>query len=364
MATPEETTWDIEPHTAVKHKILQNYLNAWFPILNRYHARVIYLDGFSGPGVYKGGEPGSPIIALMTAKEHFSPINGEIVFLFVEERADRVANLQLEVSKQNLPQNYKVHIESGQFETIVSKILDDLEKGGMNLAPTFAFVDPFGFSGLPFTLMERLLRHDRSEAFITFMVDSINRFLTAPNNEIREHIGKLFGTDEVFDIVSGHGDHRVRKLTQLYQRQLGKIGRYVRSFEMRDRNDKVIYYLQFVTKHPKGHLKMKEAMWQVDSEGDFGFSDATDPSQQILFHAEHDKQLFEILTESFGGKTVDVAKVRQFVQDQTAFIDKHVTKSLRYGEANSKLNVKDIKTDGKKRRKNSFPDGTIVMFSS
>jgi len=134
MATPEETTWDIEPHTAVKHKILQNYLSAWFPILNRYHRRVIYLDGFSGPGIYKGGEPGSPIIALRTANEHFRPIDGEAVFLFVEDRADRVANLRLEVSKLTLPQNYKVHIESGHFEAIVSKILDDLEKDGKSLA--------------------------------------------------------------------------------------------------------------------------------------------------------------------------------------------------------------------------------------
>jgi len=211
--------------------------------------------------------------------------------------------------------------------------------------------------------MGRLLRHDRSEAFITFMVDSINRFVNAPNSEIREHIRNLFGTDEVFNIVSGSGD-RVRKLTQLYQRQLGTVGRYVRSFEMRDRNDKVIYYLQFVTKHQLGHLKMKEAMWQVDSEGDFSFSDATDPSQQILFRAEHEKQLFEILIGSFKGQTVDVSQVRQFVREQTAYIDKHLTQSLLYGEGNSKLQVKDVKKDGKKRRRNTFPDGTIVTFSA
>jgi len=35
------------------------------------------------------------------------------------------------------------------------------------LAPTFAFIDPFGFSGIPFTLIERLLKCKRSEAFVT-----------------------------------------------------------------------------------------------------------------------------------------------------------------------------------------------------
>jgi len=123
--------------------------------------------------------------------------------------------------------------------------------------------------------------NERSEALITFMVDSINRFITARDDEIRHHIMGLFGTDEVFKVVSTSGDG-VKKLTQLYQSQLKKVGRFVRSFEMRDRNDRIIYYLQFVTRHRLGHLKMKEAMWQVDSEGDFSFSDATDPKQQVL----------------------------------------------------------------------------------
>ena len=64
MATPIETLWEIDPHTRAKHEILQRYLEAWFPILSSYHHRIVYIDGFAGPGRYKGGELGSPIIAL------------------------------------------------------------------------------------------------------------------------------------------------------------------------------------------------------------------------------------------------------------------------------------------------------------
>lgn len=362
MTTPHETTWQIEPHTTTKHKILRNYLNAWFPILNRYNRRLVFLDGFSGPGIYRGGEPGSPIIALKAASEHFRPIDGEAVFLFIEERADRAENLRQEVAKLDLPGNFRVEVESSQFEPTVTKILDDLDKEGKGLAPTFAFVDPFGFSGLPFNLLERLLRHERSEAFITLMVDPINRFLTTPNDEIRAHIRDLFGTDEVFNVVSGSGD-RVKKLTQLYQSQLQKLARFVRSFEMRDRNDKVIYYLQFVTKHPLGHLKMKEAMWQIDSERDFSFSDATNPAQEVLFRTEHDRALFGTLRESFAGQRTEVSRIRTFVQDETAYIDKHLRSSLRYGERVGAIRVESQKSDGKKRKKNSFPDEAIITFT-
>jgi len=50
MTTPKETLWDIDPHTTAKHEILQRYMKAWFPILGSYHHRIVYIDGFAGPG--------------------------------------------------------------------------------------------------------------------------------------------------------------------------------------------------------------------------------------------------------------------------------------------------------------------------
>ena len=65
---PKDTIWPIEPHTCAKHQILRKYLDAWLPILGTYNKRIVYIDGFAGPGEYKGGEPGSPIIALEAAR--------------------------------------------------------------------------------------------------------------------------------------------------------------------------------------------------------------------------------------------------------------------------------------------------------
>lgn len=67
---PLPTIWSIEPHTEAKHRILEEYLKAWFPILSRFHKRILYIDGFAGPGVYEEGEIGSPIIALQCLLEH------------------------------------------------------------------------------------------------------------------------------------------------------------------------------------------------------------------------------------------------------------------------------------------------------
>ena len=58
MAGPKETIWEAAPHTLAKHVILTSYLQAWFPILAKYNGRIVYYDGFAGPGLYSGGGEG------------------------------------------------------------------------------------------------------------------------------------------------------------------------------------------------------------------------------------------------------------------------------------------------------------------
>ena len=90
----ESVTWKMENHTKAKHEILRKYLAAWFPILSRFSKRILYIDGFAGPGIYKGGEYGSPVIAIRTATEHILKHRfNEIVFLFIEKDKERSEKL-------------------------------------------------------------------------------------------------------------------------------------------------------------------------------------------------------------------------------------------------------------------------------
>ena len=87
MAIPKETLWPLEPHTLGKHRVLKSYLDAWLPIMGKRNRRILFIDGFAGPGKYKGGEDGSPLIALKALKNHAarSAITAEVVFIFVEK---------------------------------------------------------------------------------------------------------------------------------------------------------------------------------------------------------------------------------------------------------------------------------------
>jgi three-Cys-motif partner protein len=100
-------------------------------------------------------EPGSPIIALEAAKNHCANIKGELVFWFVEEDADRAAHLESRIDAMQLPAHIDVNIAKGTFAEDLTDILDGLDEENGRLAPTFALIDPFGFSGIPYAIIRR-----------------------------------------------------------------------------------------------------------------------------------------------------------------------------------------------------------------
>ena len=367
MALPSDTLWEIDPHTKVKHEILRRYLGAWFAILGKDNRQINYVDGFCGPGCYKGGESGSPIIALEVASEHKVRMACKIVFWFIDERQDRINNLRNIIDDKKIPSNFRVEAMCGKFHEILGPELRRISGQHQQLYPTFAFIDPFGFSGIPLSVIEMLLKNARCEVFITFMVDSINRFIEHPEGSIREHIVEAFGTGDALQIAMEDGD-RVQKLRMLYQRQLEKTAEFVRHFEMRNIKDRILYYLFFVSNHSKGHTRMKEAMWRIAPGGEFSFSDATNPDQQVMFEDQskelfHD-QLFDILLKEFRNKgQVSCGSVRVFIEDKTSFIKKHMTDTLKIEEGAGRVIVAPTKTDGKKRRRNTYPDSSLITFN-
>jgi three-Cys-motif partner protein len=359
------TVWPIEAHTKAKHEILRNYLNAWFPILSKWSGRIIYLDGFAGPGVYAAGEVGSPVIAVQTALEHTQRERfKEIIFFFIEKDPER-AKMLLQVLRQrfpNLPPNMKYEIQGAAFEPTFERVLDDVEKKEAKLAPTFAFLDPFGFTGFPMKLIGRVMGYDRCEVMITFMASFVRRFL----DELREPaLTDLFGTDEWKKAREiENSDERLRFLLDLYENQLRRVGRatHVRSFGMIGSHNQIIYYLVYGTKHWKGLDVMKEAMWKVDRRGTYTFSDLTDVGQAYLIDYNTDPHWIpsaaKMIHEHFRGRTVKENKVHEFVAVGTPFIYRKTI--LKYMETCSPPLILNVSP---RTRSLSYPEGCNITFS-
>jgi len=132
--------WPAEPHTLAKIEIVRRYVYLWFSILASHSAkRLVYIDGFAGPGEYRNSHEGSPVAALVAAKQALErPGSGlkskECCFLFVEKRKEFADHLRQLISQIPWPSQIKWTVEEGTFEQRVGGILEQLKKDQQQLA--------------------------------------------------------------------------------------------------------------------------------------------------------------------------------------------------------------------------------------
>lgn len=374
MDDSDPKMWEYPEHTEAKHDILGHYLDAWYPILSSTHGRILVLDGFAGRGRYNDGSPGSPIIALDHLLKHSSwprMSHREFVFLFIEHDPDNVASLNQaltdyraawEAENGPWPANVKYDVREGTFADNAAEICELLEQQKARLAPTFAFIDPFGWTGMPMELVARLLNHPSCEVFINFMVGFINRFVTHPHQG--QNMNELFGLD-VDQILADHnGGDRVEHLRDVYVQQLIDVAGFlhVRWFAMRNHTGNVGYYLLHGTRSPLGVEKMKDAMWKTAPGGDYSFSDRL-AGLDVLFQPEADLEpLRKALLEQFAGQSGVV--VNPFLQEwvilHTPYRKPHLTQVLREmeKEPGSKIHV-----NRPKGPRQQFAAGVTIDFA-
>src|SRR4051812_45849409 len=104
----------------------------------------------------------------------------------------RAAVLQSIVDSLGLPARFSVKIEAGKtFEQAFNDFQSRHSAQTVKWPPTFAFVDPFGWTGVPFNIVESILKQASCEVFVTFMYEEINRFLD--HKEQVTNFDSLFG---------------------------------------------------------------------------------------------------------------------------------------------------------------------------
>ena len=358
------TTWKIKPHTLAKHRILEEYLKAWAPIISSLGKPIMYIDGFAGPGTYKDGEDGSPVIAMETIKNNQNVKESTNVdFWFIEgdkQKAEKLENV-LDARFSALPKNMKCVVDSDKFENKLCSKLDEFEQQNKSLPPTFAFLDPCGYSGFPMHLIQKLLQHEKSEVLITFMAKFVNRFLDSGHGRA---VTKLYGTDKFLDAIEiGNKDERIKFLLCLYIEKLKENNgaKYVKTFEIKDNKNNLIYYLIFGTKHWRGMEVMKEAMLKIDDSGQYSFSDGLVGQRFVISVNEGDEwkeQAANEIFNKFKGMTITVETVHQFVVIDTPYrFRKDILKIL------EKKSPSQIIRVPKRKRRFTYPDDCEITFS-
>lgn len=372
----EPVLWPLDDHTRAKHRVLKAYLAAWLPVMgqqaikvvggHRDRPRLLVVDGFAGPGRYETGEDGSPLIMLKTLleHEHFERIKSvEFLYLFIEHDSRRIDHLRGEIDALPLPENVKVMLEHGEFETTFGEIVDEIHgQKGKTLVPTFAFIDPFGYSAASMSLAGRFLAFERCEALTFLPLNYLVRFVARPGQE--NAMNSLFGSDRWREAIQMEGAERGAFLLGLFEEQLGTQGRvkHVRSFALRtaDGND---YRLVFASRHDKGLELIKDAMWSVDPvEGTRYIATRTHDGQEVLFTPDTDavdtSPLLTHLREKFGTDWFTIEEAQQATLLETPF---RVSRHLKEGTLGpaEKAGTIEIDRGGGKRR---FAPGVRIRF--
>jgi|TARA_Y100001001_G_scaffold139690_1_gene142607 three-Cys-motif partner protein len=349
----KEIVWELEEHSLGKHLVFKKYLNAWLPILSKWHGRLLIIDGFAGPGEYKNGYLGSPIIALEAAisHRHHAVRDQEIVFYFVESNKKRLENLKKVVAEKfpSLPDKFQVRYADASFDEAMDDLLSYVEVQNKNLAPCFAMIDPFGVSDTPMSVIHRILRNRRAEVYVSVMYEFINRFLHS--KEFAPHLTELFGGNEWMDVqLIADRSERKKFLYDLYKRKL-KESRATNAvhFELLKGN-RHVYSIFFATQSWKGADKMKAAIWDVAPSGDFVFRSGG--GQELDVTCVDYESLIDSISARFAGSWVTPAQIAEFVgSDNTVYHSSQFKKNaLKPLEQRGKLVIHDDDLPKRSRR--------------
>jgi three-Cys-motif partner protein len=368
MTNRDKTLWIREDHTAAKHEVLRAYLDAWIPIMGyaalkfESEPRLLLVDGFAGPGRYTGGEPGSPLIMIDAIVNHsaFPQLEGvNFLLCFIEHDKARIEHLEHELAQMQVPNNVHVGVEHGEFEDTFAELVS-VEAGNV-LVPTFAFIDPFGYTQAKMSLTGKLLEFPRSEALFFLPLTDICRFLSKADQA--PGLDALFGTPRWREAISMDGRARNDFLMDLFEEQLRAQGQvaHVRSFEMRTakgRDNRLV----FATGHDRGLDAMKNAMWAVDPVEGRRFLAKTESGQEVLFTPDEDldtRPLLNQLRAEFGHEWFTIEQAQR-VTLLSPYKASHLKKrTLKW--ADQELEVLEVDRSGG-QPKGTFSAGTRMRF--
>jgi len=261
--------WVLNEHTKVKHIILEKYLRSWLTILGSFRTQLAYFDCFAGRGVYINGEPGSPIIVMRAAQEQINKTRNklrEVICFFIENNTDNFKSLKKEIEKNTkYCPDCKCYPIFGDFNNVIIDFLNKSDREDM--IPSLFFIDPFGWKGIPFTTIQRILKYRYNEIIFVLMTYEIARFISSQPHE--NSLTELYGGEEWRSALKYTGEKRHKALVQIYREKLKTVSDkiYVWSFRVNDSQMKkrTKYYVIHVCHNVKGLRVMKDIMRKAGS---------------------------------------------------------------------------------------------------
>jgi three-Cys-motif partner protein len=340
MATPKDVVWERDPHTAIKHQMLQTYLQAWFPIIAKgwISTGLTFVDAFAGPGDYSDGAVGSPIIALQQAsRTEVTQHGGPLRLLLIEQDKRRFEHLQALITKkfpaESRPPQWDLRVQHGDCR---EALLDAMTAMNTWTGPMFVNCDGWGVD-TPYEIVERVGAVKSSEVLITLQTQFLVRFTQLEDLDTGD---RVFG-DTAWRSIAGTGtpNEKKRNLVDYYRQRLNDANfSHTLTFELVDEGGHALFLI-FGTQSELGVSKMKDAMWRVDRIQGSHFRDPRDVNQMTFDVEEHPNLTVlksQILARLEGGNRT-LEDLKNFALVETVFKGTHAVDAVTQLAADGKV---------------------------
>lgn len=277
MAKSDEHFDEYTSLQQAKHAMVERYLHVWFAKLgmSKLMGRLNYVDTHAGPGRFRTGEPGSPIVAVKSLLDHKYRggllMGNEFQFYFFERNEEFANRLRTEVSLLgDLPGGINVDVIEGSSFELLEQILG--LGGRQAVRPTFAFVDPFSWN-ISGELLKRLFNSGKVEIFLNLIwreLDlAISHAFNEPNSQWPNRMDYVFGNRRWRAALQSTKDssQRADVVVDLLKDYLG--ARWASSFRMVGASNTHKYSMVHFATHPAARIAMREVMWRQCPSGDF-----------------------------------------------------------------------------------------------
>lgn len=235
-----------------KHRYLENYIKASSgprgtflkPRGDGYQpAGAGFVDLFAGPGRARIRETsefiaGSTILALEHDRQPFT----KVVAVDLDE--ENVTALRARTAKYGA----RANVLAGDCNLIIDEVIRRVPEYGLNLA----LIDPYGLEPLHFETLRRLAELQRMDLIIHFPIADMKRNILHEDNRenYQRFIDRFLGKHVEITHLSD-----VPRLIDVLRAQLQPYGyqqEQVRSVSVCNSKNAPLYYLVYISKHPKG----------------------------------------------------------------------------------------------------------------
>lgn len=348
-------TWPYEEQTMMKHKVFQDYFDRWVKILGKY-SPLNYVDGFGGCGAYSTGDEtyyGSPVIAAKIIKDNQQTAK----IVVIEKEKENIENLKSIFSYLKL--DAELTFMNDEFDHAVNGIIST------SLAPTFFFIDPFGFSNIKYSTLEKIMKIKKSEILLNFMFNGVNRFISLPQNE--KIMNDLFGTADWKELKKLESVEKEAAIVNLYRNQLKKVSKFVFPYRIEfPKLERTYYYLFHLTNHPKGASIMKSSFAKFN-HGRVAYLGSR--GGQLRLSEIGDARITgveEFLLSKYNGGFKKYSEIIEQNIDETEYLESEITQALKKLEEKNKAYIERFPKLTEKRHdpRRSIDENDLIYFNT